>query len=85
MNTIAKQIQMTPPASYTVEDLIAKVQELITEKPVPVKVAADYLGIHEKSLLRQIHNGKFPAKLTHKINTRHYFFLSEIKNYIQSL
>jgi hypothetical protein len=85
MNTVAKQIQMTPPASYSVQEIIAKVEEHLVEKPVSAKDAAAYIGVQQGSLYRMFREGQLPATLIHKINTRHYFFLSEIKNYIQSL
>jgi predicted DNA-binding transcriptional regulator AlpA len=86
MTKEAKHIQMPAPAPvYTIEDIVTKVQELIVEHPVSAKEAARFIGVEQGSLYRMFRNGQLPAKLMHKINTRHYFFLSEIKNYIQSL
>lgn len=76
---------MTPALTYTVEDIITTVKELMVEKPIGSKEAADYLDILPDTLYKQIADGSFPAKYVHKFNGRHKFFYSELRDLIKSL
>ena len=80
--TEAKQVHLNP-AVQTAQEIINTVKELLIEKPVSAKEAAEYMGICQASLYRQISRGQFPAQLVHKSLGRHYFFLSEIREYLK--
>lgn len=81
----AKQIQLTP--TYTTpEEFISRVMELLIEKPIGSKEAADYLGVNQQTLYRHITKGWIPAKCVHKQHDGNYmFFKSELRDYIKSL
>ena len=53
------------------------------EKPLNMQEAANYLGIHVKSLSARFSNGKLPSSLRHVAGGRIYLFASELQEFIK--
>lgn len=85
----AKEVPMN--AEPTVYSLIAEIKQSIAaemkdfmiERPHNVKETAKYLNVHEQTLYKWMREGVIPASLTHRIGSGHFFFLSELRDFIK--
>ena len=85
----AKEIQMNMEPSL--QALMAEikthisneVKDFMIERPHNVKETAKYLGVHEQTLYKWMREGVIPVSLTHRIGSGHFFFLSELRDYIK--
>jgi excisionase family DNA binding protein len=55
----------------------------VIEKPMCVKQAAEYLGIHENTVYKWIKSKHLPVELIHRVNGCVYFFPSELRDFIK--
>jgi excisionase family DNA binding protein len=85
----AKEIPMN--AEPTVHSLMAElkqhlsseIKDYMIERPHNVKETASYMGIHEQTLYKWMREGVIPKAVIHRIGSAHFFFLSEMKDFIQ--
>jgi excisionase family DNA binding protein len=55
----------------------------IIEKPMCVKQACEYLGIHENTLYKRMRSGVIPPGVVHRVDGTLYFFASELFQFIK--
>jgi hypothetical protein len=83
---MAETRQMIPDNSevaHLMNVILKEIRGHVTEKPICVKEAAEFLSVDQRTLRRWIASGVISAKCIHYKGSRPYFFKSELRDEIK--